>query len=87
MTSLDPGAPLPPCVDEANTLLAPGPAALNTGRNGALGLFTIRTPTTTLTVQLPKADLLAWAAMLKELGDSMEDGSSLLAAPRGLVLR
>lgn len=67
-------------VDVANTLLAPGPATMVIGRHGNMGLFTIRTPTTTLTIQLPKADILAWAMLLRELGDSMEGGSPLLVA-------
>jgi hypothetical protein len=75
-------------VDEANTLLAAGPATMVTGRNGPLGLFTIRTPTTTLTIQLPRADILAWAGLLRELGDSMEDRSPLLvASPNTVLLR
>jgi hypothetical protein len=73
-----PEAPEP--VDRANTLLEPCSAHLLTGMNGTLGLITIRTPTTTLTVQLPKADILAWGLMIMELGDSMPEGSSLLVA-------
>jgi hypothetical protein len=76
---------LMPAVDEANTLLAPGPATMVTGRNGPMGLFTIRTTTATLTIQLPRADILAWAGLLKELGDSMEDSSPLLVAGPGAV--
>ena len=83
-----PGAGLPPVVDEANTHLAAGPASLYTGMNATMGVLTIRTPTTTLTVQLPKADILAWGRMIIELGESMEGGSALLAAsPRNVLLR
>lgn len=77
---------MPPVVDEGNALLAPGPATLTTGMNGSMGLITIRTPTTTLTVQLPKADVLSWGTMIVELGDSMEGGSALLIATPGTRL-
>jgi hypothetical protein len=74
------GAPLPPPVDEANPLLAPGPAMLITGASSTgAGIITIRTPTTTLTVQLPRAQVLAWGKMITELGEGM-GGSGLLAA-------
>jgi hypothetical protein len=77
---------LPPVIDLANTLLAPGTAHLLTGINGQLGVITIRTSTATVTVQLPKADVLAWAGLLKELGDSMTAGSGLLVATTPSVL-
>jgi hypothetical protein len=81
-----PDAGLPPPVDEGNALLAPGPATMATAVNGALGVLTFRTTTATLTIQLPKADLLAWAGLIRELGDSMDTGSALLVASRSNVL-
>jgi hypothetical protein len=82
---LAPGtAPAP--VDLANALLQPGPAQMSTAVNGALGVLTFRTPTTTLTIQLPKADLLAWAGLIRELGDSLGGGSLLIARPGSVVL-
>jgi hypothetical protein len=81
-----PPAVMPDPVDVANTLLAPGPATLTTGINGQMGLITIRTPTTTLTVQLPKADMLSWGKMITELGEQMTGGSPLLVAAPGTVL-
>jgi hypothetical protein len=82
-----PDAGLPPVVDEANTLLAPGPAQLFTGVSGALGVLTVRTPTTTLTLQLPKADILAWAGLIRELGDSLGGSGLLVATPANALLR
>jgi len=81
-----PAADLPPVVDLANDLLAPGPAYLATGINGTMGVITIRTSTATLTVQLPKADVLAWAGLIRELGDSLGSGSGLIAATPSSVL-
>ena len=78
---------LPAVVDLANDLLAPGPAQCYTGLNGEMGVLTFRTPTTTLTIQLPKADIIAWGKMIVSLGESMQGGSALLVAtPRtGLI--
>jgi hypothetical protein len=86
MMPVTPDAGLPAPVDLANDLLAAGPAYLLTGMNGTMGVITIRTPTTTLTVQLPKADVLAWGRMVLELGESMDAGSSLLIASPGNAL-
>lgn len=85
--TMPPGPGGPPCVDEANSLLAPGPAMLLTGNNGELGVITIRTPTGTTTVQLPKADVIAWGKVICELGESMRSGPQLLIArpPSGLL--
>jgi hypothetical protein len=83
-----PDAGFPAPVDEANALLAPGPCTMATAVHGDLGVLTFRTPTTTLTLQLPKADILAWARLIRELGDSMAGGSGLLVArPSGVLLR
>jgi hypothetical protein len=82
-----PDAGLPPPVDAANTLLAPGPATMCTAVNGALGVLTFRTPTTTLTIQLPKADILAWAGLIRELGDSLGGSGLLVATPANVLLR
>jgi hypothetical protein len=88
MMPMTPDAGLPPPVDMANDLLAPGPAQLLTAFNGpATGVITIRTPTTTCTVQLPKSQVLAWAGLLKELGDELEGSGLLVASPRNTLFR
>ncbi len=85
---MTPDAGLPPVVDEANTHLAAGPSSLYTGMNGTMGVLTIRTSTATVTVQLPKADVLAWGRMVLELGESMDSGSALLvASPHNTLFR
>jgi len=87
---------MPALVDTANGLLAPGEAHLLTGvyspdaaAAGApdTGIITIRTPTTTLTIQLPKAQVLAWGKMITEMGESMRGGSVLLVATPGTLIR
>ena len=82
-----PDPALPCVVDPANDLLASGGAAsLLTGMNGPdIGIITIRTPTTTLTVQLPRGQVLAWGAMITELGEEL-GGSGLLVATRKSAL-
>lgn len=84
-----PDPALPCVVDPANDLLAAGGAAsLLTGMNGPdIGIITIRTPTTTLTIQLPKAQVLAWGKMITEMGESMRGGSVLLVATPGTLIR
>jgi hypothetical protein len=84
---ITPDAGMPAPVDLANTLLQPGPAVMCTGVNGALGVLTFRTPTTTLTIQLPKADILAWAGLIKDLGDSLGGSGLLVATPANVLLR
>jgi len=82
-----PDPALPCVVDPANDLLAAGGAAtLLTGMNEhEVGIITIRTPTTTLTVQLPRGQVLAWGAMITELGEEL-GGSGLLVATRKSAL-
>ena len=82
-----PDPALPCIVDEANILLTPGrPAECLTGTNGpGVGVITIRTETTTLTVQLPRSQVLAWGAMITELGEALE-GTGLLVATRKTAL-
>jgi hypothetical protein len=85
-----PASGMPDPVDVSNGLLAPSPAHLLTAvkDDEGLGLITIRTPTTTLTVHLPKADVLAWGHIIIELGDSMTEGSALLVAtPNTMLIR
>ena len=80
-----------PCVvDPANSFLSmpPGPAELLTGMEGvAVGVLTIRTPTTTLTVKLPKNQVLAWGKMITELGEELEGSGLLVATRKNTLLR
>jgi hypothetical protein len=86
---------MPALVDTANEWLAPGPASLSVGIRSPdagthapdTGILTIRTSTATLTVQLPREQVLAWGRMITELGDSMRGGSVLLVATPGTLLR
>jgi len=67
--------PQRPLVDEGNPLLSQGPAQLDTGTvntpDGKLGLLTIRTGSTTLTVILPPANVREWANVLNNFAASM----------------
>jgi hypothetical protein len=85
-----PDQALPCIVDAANSLLSmpPGPAELLTGTEGpVVGVLTIRTPTTTLTVKLPREQVLAWGQMITELGQELEGSRLLVATPRNTLLR
>lgn len=73
----------PPPFDAANDLLGPAPANLTTALleipgGQRLGV-TVRTPTTTLTVMLTKADAVLWAKLITEAAGRMS-GSGLVAA-------
>jgi hypothetical protein len=77
-----------PPVDTGNQLLAVTPAMLvtallQTADGQRLGL-TIRTPSTTLTVLLTKADAELWAKNLKGAADGIS-GSGLIAAGNGHI--
>lgn len=69
-------------VDAGNPLLAQVPARLETGTidtpGGKLGILTVRTSSTTLTLMLAEADLRNWADGLTALAGQL--GSSLVQA-------
>ncbi len=65
--------------DAGNILLAQGPARLDTGsvttpERTKVGIVTIRTSSTTLTVFVTAADLREWAGVLSGLADQMTGG-------------
>lgn len=66
---------VPVFLDAGNPLLGPCAARLETGTlavsGSQLGVVTIRTASTTLTVLLKAADVKVWAKLLTGLGDSM----------------
>jgi hypothetical protein len=69
----------PPLVDQGNTLLNHVPARMDSGTvdipgTGKLGVLTIRTGSTTLTIMLSAADLRDWAGIMSGLADQMTGG-------------
>jgi len=76
--------PPPPLYDTGNTMIAPVPVQLHTGDisgpAGKLGVVTIRTATTTLTVFLQPGELREWSQMLAGLADSMASGLTVASA-------
>jgi hypothetical protein len=80
--------PAPPPVDTGNQLLAETPtqcttALLQTPAGQRLAL-TIRTPSTTLTVLLSKADAATWAGNIAATAKAMSS-SGLIVASNGQV--
>jgi hypothetical protein len=73
-----------PFVDMANPMLTQVPAQLDTGSvgtpSGKLGVLTIRTASTTLTVFLTQDDLRTWSGLLTGLADQL-GGSIVVASP------
>lgn len=66
-----------PFIDPNNPLCGPGPARLDTGviqhpTDGKMGIATVRTPSTTLTLVMQPDDLRGWAESLKNLADQIE---------------
>jgi hypothetical protein len=64
--------PIPEYIDPNNPILATGPARLDTGtitvpQAGKLGVFTVRTPSTTVTVMLSAEDARSWADLFDEV--------------------
>ena len=80
--------PEPPAYDTGNRLLAAVPCeqicALVTGPDGVRMAYTIRTPDTTLTVFLTKADAARWRDVLTEMTGRMS-GQGLIVAPDGQI--
>lgn len=78
---------LPPLWDAGNTMLAIGePVQMIIGKmpapQGEIGIVTLRTKTTTLTVSLDKAAASDWTETLAELRDSLS-GTSLIIPGKG----
>ncbi len=82
--------PEPPLFDVGNTLLASVTAQLHTGSitgpQGKIGVATIRTPSTTLTVFLGASDLRTWAGLLTGLADELSGGLAQASAADIAVL-
>jgi hypothetical protein len=61
--------------DTGNPLLAQGPSRLETGSvsspAGTIGMITVRTASTTLTLFAAEADVREWATLLGELADTL----------------
>lgn len=76
--------------DAGNPLLDRAAVRLETGSletpDGTLGIITIRTPTTTLTVFLPAEDIRSWTGVLAELGDQVNGTSLIRPAPQDVSL-
>lgn len=75
---------VPPYLDPSNPLLATGPSRLDVGtvdlpETGKLGIFTVRTPSTTLTVMLSAEDLRTWAGIMNTTADQLESSLSQVA--------
>lgn len=77
----------PQLVDTSNPHLAQTPATLTTGsvrtEQGQLAVFTIRTPSATLTVFLGQQDADTWAKAFRKQADSLS--GLAVASPSGLV--
>ena len=75
---------IPHYLDPNNPLLATGPAQLDTGiieapDTGRLGVLTVRTNSTTVSVMMNGADLETWIGVLENLKREM-DGKKVIAA-------
>jgi hypothetical protein len=83
-----PGASQPPVIDTGNALLTQTPAQLMTGQImtpvGQLGVLTIRTTSTTLTIMLDGKNLKEWAGILNQLASSMS-GNGLVTGSAGTL--
>lgn len=70
--------PQVPLIDAGNSLIAQVPAQLYTGSvttpAGKIGVLTIRTSSTTLTVFLEADDLRNWVQLLTSLADQLTGG-------------
>lgn len=75
---------IPQYLDPHNPLLASGPARLDAGTIelpgvGRLGVLTVRTPSTTVTVMLSAEDVATWTDLLAKVRDDL-GGKKLVAA-------
>jgi hypothetical protein len=66
-----------PFIDPNNPLCGPGPARLDTGViqhpvDGKMGIATVRTPSTTVTLVMQPEDLRGWGDSLHALADQIE---------------
>lgn len=80
----------PVLVDPGNPLLGKSSCRLETGAIEApgetLGVITVRTPTTTLTVFLSPADVRNWAGLLDGLARQLSGSGLVQASPQDLGL-
>jgi len=84
-TPVTPGSH-PALIDQGNPLFGPAACQLDTGvlspGNGTkVGVLTIRTPTTTLTVMLAGPELGRWAQAISGLADQVSGTGPGLALP------
>jgi hypothetical protein len=82
MTSPDPNQMR--FLDINNPLCAGGPARIDSGiigtEQGKMGVLTVRTASTTLTVVMNTDDLRNWAEHISNLADAMDGGGTKLVA-------
>jgi hypothetical protein len=81
---------LPPLFDKGNALLATSvPMNLLTGKlptpQGEIGIATIRTTTTTLTVTLDRKTAGEWAQIFAEMRDALSDSGLMVASGPALI--
>jgi hypothetical protein len=88
MTMPHPQAPV--LVDAGNPLLSRTDCQLDTGSietpDHTLGVITVRTPSTTLTVFLPAQDVKQWQEALGQLAGQLDSGGLVKASPQDLSL-
>jgi hypothetical protein len=76
--------PEPQPFDVNNTLLGAGPARIDGGvmqtPDGRQAVFSMRTPSTTVTAILTAEDLRNWATFINALADEVDGGAKLQAA-------
>jgi hypothetical protein len=78
-------------LDVNNPLCAGGPARIDSGiigtEQGQMGVLTVRTASTTLTVVMSANDLRSWADHINGLADHMDgSGTKLVSATMGDVV-
>src|ERR1700729_1307910 len=76
-------------LDTNNPLVGGGPARIDTGiiqhpESGQMGVLTVRTPSTTLTVVMSPEDLRNWANHTNGLAEAMDKGGGTKLVPAGM---
>ena len=76
-------------LDINNPLVAGGPARIDSGiithaDAGQMGVLTIRTPSTTVTVVMSPEDLRSWADHINNLAEHLDKGGGTKLIPAGM---
>jgi hypothetical protein len=87
---MTPDAAAPPVlIDTGNPLLGPCASQLSAGlmqtAAGQTGLMTVRTPSTTLTVEVTREQALGWSRILASLAGQLSD-SGLITVAGGVAV-